>query len=165
MNAQEFLVNMLDVLGVKEVYHLRAKQVDTDTGLDMPSVIWRSASKRRADSMDGPSGASTEVFEIECRDTIAFRRPEYVWKNKVTGDETHTEPPGWREDRNWERITVPPPPDEFDKSAQGLAERLLWLLSPRLVSVLADYDEPDDPSQEVSGYYSHILRVEINNVS
>ena len=161
MTAQEFLVSMLDSLVVKEVYHLRAKQVDTDTGLDMPSVIWRSVSKRRADSIDGPSGTSTEVFEIECRDTIAFRRPEYVWKHKVTGQETRTEPPGWREDKNWKRIAVPPP-DELDKSAQGLAEHLLYLLSPRLVSVLADYDEPDDPSQEVSGYYSHVLRVEIS---
>ena len=132
MTAQEFLVGMLTNLEVKEVYHLRAKQVDTDTGLDMPSVIWRSVSKRRADSIDGPSSPSTEVFEIECRDKSA---------------------------------TETPAPGEEDKSAQGLAETLLSLLGPRLVSVLADYDEPDDPSQEVSGYYSHILRVEINNVS
>ena len=43
--------------------------------------------------------------------------------------------------------------------AQAMAQDILDAIFPRLSHVLADYDEPDDPSQKRGEYYSHILEV------
>ena len=47
--------------------------------------------------------------------------------------------------------------------AQNLAQRILDGLRPRLALLLADFDEPDDPSQQRGKYYSHILEVGLND--
>ena len=44
-------------------------------------------------------------------------------------------------------------------SSQNIANAVLEQLQPRLVVLVADYDEPDDPSQQKGEYYSHILEV------
>ena len=52
---------------------------------------------------------------------------------------------------------------ETADGANMMSETVLNYLRPRLTHIIADYDEPDDTSQEVGVYFSHILMVGVSN--
>ena len=88
--------------------------------------------------------------------------PEYVWKHKVTGDETRTEPPGWREDKDWKRINLWTGHDYFYDGA-ALRQEKAPDTEARYARARSDSHKwenggPDGMDQSITKSFTHMKR-------
>ena len=67
--AAEFLVDQLKAsLGRDDVYAVRQpRQADSETGVILPSIIWREDAREHTDLMSGPADAHVVFFELAIR--------------------------------------------------------------------------------------------------